>query len=130
MNFKHRILKEVKSHLLIVVGVMLVTLLVFYSSVSENTTPKDSETDIFRFSFIFAIIWCLTGWLGCVIVEKTDDKTAGQEEKLCAIVLLGSIFFLIAIFQYFKQKKRAKYTPKELLGRKKDIYDLLEWFFK
>jgi hypothetical protein len=79
------------------------------------------------FILFITIAWCLSGWLAYRIGQKLDDnKTYDWQLKLCCLIF-GPYLFIMSIMEYLKRKKRAKYTAKEMLNRRKDIYDLWDW---
>ncbi len=130
MNFRYGwFAKTIKSFLFTAAAIILLTLLGYYIA-SDEPLPGDSKIDMFRFSFIVAIVWYILGWLGCRIMDKLDSTQTEWKIKFIGIILTGPIAFIWSIMEYLKQKKRAKYTPAELLGRKKDIYDFWDWLFR
>lgn len=77
--------------------------------------------------FVIIIAYCLCGWLAWRIGEKLDKKKYDWQDKACGLIF-GPFLLIVAVIEYFKRKKRAKYTPIERLN-KKDIYTLWDWLF-
>lgn len=78
--------------------------------------------------FFLGLAWCLSGYMAWKIGEKLDQKNYGWQDKVCGLIF-GPILLILLAMEYFKQRKRAKYTPDEMVNRKKDVYDLWDWFF-
>jgi len=84
--------------------------------------------------FVLGLAWCLSGYLAWKIGEKLDQKNYGPycssylwQDKICGLIF-GPIMLIMLVMEYLKQRKRAKYTPCEMVNPKKDIYDLWDWF--
>jgi len=119
----HWLRRKVKSVLFAALAIVLVTALGYYIGVSGEDAVEGSKTDVLKFSFLFAIPWCLSSWLALWIGQKLDDKRYNWQTNLCAL-FYGPILLSMLTMKYFKQRKRAKYTEKEMYSRKQDIYDL------
>jgi hypothetical protein len=131
MNFKRGyqwIEKKTKSLLFAVAAITLVTAFGYYIGVSGEDAAEDCKMDVFKFSFVFAIPWCLSSWLALRIGQKLDGKIYDWQTKLCSL-FFGPIMLTMFAMEYLKQRKRAKYIGKEMHSRKKDIYDLWDWLF-
>jgi hypothetical protein len=110
--------KKTNSFLLTVAAIIFVTPF----GVSGDGPVMDS----FKSSFVFAIPWCLSGWLAIMIAQKIDGKICDWQTKLCSLLFGPAILIMVIItftMEYFKKKIRAKYTPQELSCRKRDIFD-------
>ncbi len=78
--------------------------------------------------FVVIIAYCLCGWLALRIgQQKVDKQTYDWQTKVC-VLIFGPFMLIVAVIEYFKRKKRAKYTPIERLN-KKDIYTIWDWLF-
>lgn len=120
--------KKAKSLLFAAVAIIFITAFSYYMGVSGDDAVEDSKMDVLKFSFIFAIPWCLSSWLALRIGQKLDDKIYDWQTKFCSL-FYGPIMLTMLTVEYLKRRKRAKHTEKEMYGRKNDIYDLWDWLF-
>lgn len=130
MNFRRCIrwmAKKIKSLLFAAIAITLVTAFGYYIGVSGDDSAEDCKMDILKFSFVFAIMWCLSSWWSWRIGQKLDDKTYDWQIKLCGLIY-GPLILIPTIMEYLKRKHRAKYTPNEQRN-KKDIYTFWDWLF-
>lgn len=131
MNFirgYHWLGKNIKSLLFAAIAIMLVTALGYYMEVTGDDAIEESKMDVLKFWFVLAIPWCLSSWLALKVGQKLDGKIYDWQTKLCSL-LFGPVLLIALVMEYLKQRKRAKYTEKEMHSRKKDIYDLWDWLF-
>lgn len=82
----------------------------------------------FFLGLAFGLAWCLSGYMAWKIGGKMDQKNYGWQDQVLGFIL-GPIGLILLSMEYFKRRKRAKYAPHEMVNRKKDIYDLWDWFF-
>jgi hypothetical protein len=120
--------KKLKSLLFAAIAIMLVTAFGYYMEVTGDEAIEESKMDVLKFWFVLAIPWCLSSWLALKVGQKLDGKIYDWQTKLCGL-FFGPFLLIASAMEYFKRRKRAKYTVKELLGRKKDIYDFWDWLF-
>ena len=120
--------KNIKSLLFAAIAIILVTAFSYHIGISEDVSAGDCKMDIFKSSLVFAIPWCLSSWLALRIGQKLEGKIYDWQTKLCSL-FVGPFLLIALAMEYFKRRKRAKYTEKEMHSRKKDIYDLWDWLF-
>lgn len=97
--------KKVKSLLFAAIAIILVTAFVYYIGVYGEGASEGSKVDVLKFSFVFAMLCCLSGCLALIIRKKLYNETYDWQSKILSC-FYGPFILIMTALEYFKRKFR------------------------